>query len=82
MSSRSHSPGFGGLRSAWFASPAMPKPLMGSNGIQDALFEPEGVPAAHGRLAKCRAKGVIEERPHEFNAGRRADAWEWLARHL
>jgi dienelactone hydrolase len=65
------------------ASLAMPKPLMVINGIQDALFEPDGVRAAHEKLAKCYAKAgapdhfksVIEDRPHEFNAERQADAW-------
>jgi hypothetical protein len=68
------------------ASLAMPKPLLVINGIQDPLFEPDGVRAAHAKLAKCYAKagapdhfkGIIEERPHEFNAERQADAWAWF----
>jgi len=72
------------------ASLAMPKPLMVINGIQDALFEPEGVRAAHEKLAKCYAKAgvpdhyksLIEERPHEFNAERQADAWAWFEKWL
>ncbi len=72
------------------ASLAMPRPLMVINGIQDALFEPEGVRAAHDKLAKCYAKAgvpdhfksLIEERPHEFNAERQEDAWAWFAKHL
>jgi dienelactone hydrolase len=68
------------------ASIAMPTPLMVINGIQDFLFEPDGVRAAHEKLAKCYAKagapdhfkGIIEERPHEFNAERQADAWAWF----
>jgi dienelactone hydrolase len=72
------------------ASLAMPKPLMVINGIQDALFEPDGVRAAHDKLAKCYAKAgvpdhfksLIEERPHEFNAERQEDAWAWFAKHL
>jgi dienelactone hydrolase len=72
------------------ASLAMPKPLMVINGIKDPLFEPEGVRAAHAKLASCYAKagvpdnfkGIIEDREHEFNAERQADAWAWFARHL
>ena len=72
------------------ASLAMPKPLLVINGIQDPLFEPDGVRAAHEKLAKCYAKagvpdhfkGIIEERPHEFNAERQMDAWAWFAKHL
>ncbi len=72
------------------AALAMPRPLMVINGIQDALFEPDGVRAAHAKLTKCYAKagvpdrfrGIIEERPHEFNAERQADAWAWFARWL
>jgi dienelactone hydrolase len=72
------------------ASIAMPTPLLVINGKQDALFELEGVQHAHHKLAQCYAKagvpdhfqGVIEDRPHEFNADRQADAWSWLARWL
>ena len=72
------------------ASLAMPRPLMVINGIQDALFEPEGVRAAHAKLAKCYAKAgapdhfksIIEERPHEFNAERQSDAWAWFQKWL
>jgi dienelactone hydrolase len=72
------------------ASIAMPTPLMVINGIQDFLFEPDGVRAAHEKLAKCYAKagapdhfkGIIEERPHEFNAERQADAWAWFEKWL
>lgn len=72
------------------ASLAMPRPLMVINGIQDALFEPDGVRAAHEKLAKCYAKAgvsdhfksLIEERPHEFNAERQADAWAWFGQWL
>lgn len=72
------------------ASLAMPTPLLVINGIQDPLFEPTGVRAAHAKLAKCYAKAgaadhfksVIEERPHEFNADRQADAWAWFAKWL
>lgn len=72
------------------ASLAIPKPLIVISGIQDALFEPAGVRAAHAKLAQCyakagvpdRFKSLIEERPHEFNAERQADAWAWLGRWL
>jgi len=72
------------------ASLAMPKPLMVINGIEDPLFEPDGVRAAHEKLAKCYAKagvpeyfkGIIEERPHEFNAKRQNEAWAWFAKYL
>lgn len=72
------------------AALAMPRPLMVINGIQDALFEPDGVRAAHAKLTKCYAKAgvpdrfqsLIEERPHEFNAERQGDAWAWFARWL
>ncbi len=72
------------------ASLAMPKPLLVINGIQDALFEPDGVRAAHEKLAMCYAKAgvpdhfksVIEDRPHEFNAERQADAWAWFQKWL
>ena len=72
------------------ASLAMPKPLMVINSIQDALFDPDGVRAAHGKLAKCYAKAgapdhfksIIEERPHEFNSVRQADAWAWFDKWL
>ncbi|MBL9152385.1 MAG: dienelactone hydrolase family protein [Verrucomicrobiales bacterium] len=72
------------------ASLAMPRPLMVINGIEDALFEPDGVRAAHDKLAKCYAKAgvpdhfksLIEERPHEFNAERQEDAWAWFAKWL
>jgi dienelactone hydrolase len=72
------------------ASLAMPRPLMVINGIQDALFEPEGVRAAHEKLTQCYAKAgapdhfksIIEERPHEFNAERQADAWAWFEKWL
>lgn len=72
------------------ASLAMPTPLMVINGKQDALFELAGVHAAHDKLAKCyakagvpeRFKSVIEDRPHEFNAERQADAWQWFDRWL
>lgn len=72
------------------ASLAMPRPLLVINGIQDALFEPDGVRAAHDKIAKCYAKSgvpdhfqsIIEERPHEFNAERQADAWAWFNKWL
>jgi hypothetical protein len=72
------------------ASLAMPKPLMVINGIEDPLFEPDGVRAAHEKLTKCYAKagvpehfkGIIEERPHEFNAERQNEAWAWFAKYL
>ena len=55
-----------------------------------ALFETEGVRAAHEKLAKCYAKvgapdhfkSIIEERPHEFNAERQAEAWAWFDKWL
>ena len=72
------------------ASLTMPRSLMLINGIQDALFETEGVRAAHEKLAKCYAKvgapdhfkGIIDERPHEFNAERQAEAWAWFDKWL
>jgi dienelactone hydrolase len=72
------------------AALAMPRPLMVINGIQDELFEPDGVRAAHAKLTACYAKagvperfrGIIEDRPHEFNAERQADAWQWLDKWL
>jgi len=72
------------------ASLAMPRPLMVINGIQDALFEPDGVRAAHEKLAKCYAKAgapdhfksIIEDQPHQFNAERQADAWAWFDKWL
>ena len=72
------------------ASLTMPRSLMLINGIQDALFETEGVRAAHEKLAKCYAKvgapdhfkSIIEERPHEFNAERQAEAWAWFDKWL
>ena len=72
------------------ASLAMPRPLMVINGIQDALFEPDGVREAHAKLARCYAKAgapdhfksLIEERPHEFNTERQADAWAWFEKWL
>ena len=68
------------------ASLAMPKPLMVINGSQDRLFELAGVHAAHEKLARCYAKAgvpehfksIIEDAPHQFNAERQADAWEWF----
>jgi dienelactone hydrolase len=68
------------------ASLAMPRPLMVINGQQDALFQWEGVKAAHAKLARCyekagapaNFKSVIEDRPHEFNAERQAEAAAWL----
>ena len=72
------------------ASLAMPTPLLVINGARDELFELDGVRAAHEKLAKCyakagvpeRFKSVIEDRPHEFNAERQADAWAWLEKWL
>lgn len=65
---------------------AMPRPLMVINGKKDALFELNGVHAAHEKLAKCyakagvpdRFKSIIEDQPHQFNAERQADAWAWF----
>ncbi len=72
------------------ASMAMPTPLMVINGKQDLLFAQEGVKSAHAKLAACYAKaraaekfhGIIEDRPHEFNQDRQAEAWAWFARWL
>ena len=72
------------------ASLAAPTPLMVINGRQDALFEIEGVKAAHAKLAACYAKagaadhfkGIIEDRPHEFNRERQADAFAWFEQWL
>ncbi len=72
------------------ASLAMPKPLTVINGSQDRLFEIDGVHASHEKLAQCYAKAgvpehfksIIEERPHEFNAERQADAWAWFDKWL
>jgi hypothetical protein len=60
------------------------------NGQQDALFEQAGMRAAHEKLAQCYAKAgvsshfrsIIEDQPHQFNADRQADAWEWFKRWL
>jgi dienelactone hydrolase len=72
------------------ASLAIPKPLLVVSGKQDALFAPVGVAHAHDKLAKCYAKAgvpdhfrsILEDRPHEFNANRQADAWAWFDRWL
>jgi dienelactone hydrolase len=72
------------------AALAMPKPLMVINGEQDRLFELRGVRAAHEKLAQCYAKAgvpshfhsIIEDAPHQFNAERQAEAWEWFKRWL
>jgi dienelactone hydrolase len=72
------------------AALAIPTPLMVINGQQDALFEQAGMRAAHEKLAQCYAKAgvsshfrsIIEDQPHQFNADRQADAWEWFKRWL
>jgi dienelactone hydrolase len=72
------------------ATLAMPTPLMVINGRKDALFELDGVHAAHDKIAKCyakagvpdRFKSIIEDQPHQFNAERQADAWAWFEKWL
>ncbi len=72
------------------ATIAAPAPLMVINGKHDALFEFAGVRAAHEKIARCYAKageadrfhGVIEDRPHEFNVARQAEAAAWFDRWL
>ncbi|MCE9606707.1 MAG: alpha/beta hydrolase family protein [Planctomycetia bacterium] len=69
---------------------AAPTPLMVISGKRDELFDFVGVQAAHDKIAACYAKAgvaerfrsVVEDRPHEFNRERQADAWNWLDRWL
>lgn len=72
------------------ASVAAPTALMVISGVQDALFEPKGMQAAHDKIAAVykkagaaeKFKSVVEDRPHEFNRERQNDAWAWFDRWL
>jgi len=69
---------------------AAPTALMVISGVQDALFEPRGMQAAHDKIAAVykkagaaeKFKSVVEDRPHEFNRERQNEAWAWFDRWL
>ncbi len=70
------------------ASLAMPSALLVINGLQDTLFDLDGVRSSFEKLAACYHKAGIPEKcrtrlydtPHEFNVEMQAEAWEWLER--
>lgn len=72
------------------ASIAAPTPLMVISGVRDELFEPRGMQSAHDKItavykkagAAERFKSIVEDRPHEFNRDRQADAWAWFDKWL
>ncbi len=72
------------------ASLAMPAALLVINGLQDTLFEPQGVTDAFDKLVACYRKAGASEKlrtrlydtPHEFNTEMQQEAWSWLKRWL
>jgi dienelactone hydrolase len=70
------------------AAMAAPRPLLVINGLQDGLFDLDGVRAAFATLeaayrkagAPDRVRTRLYDTPHEFNQEMQAEAWEWLDR--